>query len=374
MKWNILNFKEIFLFAILLLWTLPLSLQGKEFTRTIEKSYPINADGEVNIENQHGMIEIIQWENNEVTFEIVIRIHSNSEKVADDAFSRIEIDFSNSEEYISAKTEVESVRSFWWFFKSWWSEASVQIDYRVYVPQTISLEIENKYGNVEIEEIHGDVVVEMRHGDLRIKKALGDLKLDLAYGSGVIVESKEAQVEISFYKLRINTIGFLDIDSQHSRVTVEKAAEIISESSYDSYVLGETGIFKNDGKYDNIKIDDLFEASIDTKRSDLTVERLKNSLRVNATYGSLRIESVERQFKEIRVESEYTGIYLEFGSGSYYKIDIHTESSSVLYPEEIQIIKEQKDDHKFSMEGFLGSEKAAGEIYIRMEYGGLRIK
>ena len=80
----------------------------KQFTKTIEESFPISKDGVVAIANKYGNIDMHTWDKNEVKFKVNIIVNATSESVAKDVFERIEVSFNNSNSRVEAVTEIES--------------------------------------------------------------------------------------------------------------------------------------------------------------------------------------------------------------------------------------------------------------------------
>jgi len=349
-------------------------IDGKrEYTKTVDQSFTITSDGTVDLENLHGEVDVSTWAKNEVEIRVTIRVSANSDRKAESTFDRIQIDFSNDEDFVKAETEISSASSTWWFIRSWWGDSDIQIDYEVFMPESANLEVTNQYGDIDVEDIFGDVKIDLKHGQIEMDHAAGQLKLDLSYGNGVIAKANETTADLAYFKLRINDANKVQIDSKFSKITIESANEIDSDSSYDGYKIGDVGVFRNDGKFDKIEVAKVDDIHIESNNTDVDIDLLTLSCDTDMKHGSLKIDRVGKALKEIRVESRYVGIEIELDELSTYRLQIEADYTSVKLPDGIEILKENTDEHHFEFEGVLGEGHHETEVYIEAEYGGIRI-
>ena len=346
----------------------------REYTKTIENAFPLSQNGTVNIENMHGDVDIDTWAKDEVEIRVVITVMASKDKRAEEVFDRIDIDFTSSDNYVGVETEIDSKKSFWWFIKSWWGDSDVEIDYEVFMPEGAKLDLENKYGDVDIEDIFGELRINVKHGDVKVDHAASKLDLDLGYGNGVIAKANEVSADLAYFKLRINDANTIDINSKFSRLTVESVNELISDSNYDGYYLGDVGVFKNEGKYDKIKIDQAEDVDINTKYTDVEIDKIFLKMDCELHHGGLVVDEVSATFEEITIESDYAGIDINLEKAGPYRIDVQTEHTSVRLPDDIEYINDQKEDQRHIFDGYRGDRNAKGSIYIRAEYGGLKVR
>ena len=85
------------------------SFTKREYSKTINKQFPITTDGMVEISNRYGKVEIKTWDNSEVKVEVVISVNATSEDRAEDVFDRITIDFNSGRDFVSATTELSLI-------------------------------------------------------------------------------------------------------------------------------------------------------------------------------------------------------------------------------------------------------------------------
>ncbi|MCB0664450.1 MAG: hypothetical protein KDC80_01450 [Saprospiraceae bacterium] len=345
-----------------------------EYTRTYTKTYNIDPDGQVNIENIHGQVNINTWDKSEVYIKVVVTVDASSERKAEDDFERIDIDFSNDSRNVSAKTSIDNKKSTWWFIQSWWDDDDIRIDYEVSMPSSARLELTHKYGNADLGTFSGDVEVNHKYGDLTINHVAGKLDIDVSYGNATIAKANISEMNIAYYKLRLNDANEVTIDSKYSQIYIESANEIISESSYDGYHLGDIGTLSNEGKYDNFEIEKIESMDIDTKYTKLNLEYLLDRLDAEMSYGGLEIDRLDAGFDEVIISSRYAGLEIDTDEVPSFRVDVEGRYTGVNLPRGVETTRDIKDGNDHVVVGYRGNSNAKGEIRVRAEYGGLKLR
>ncbi|MCB0685434.1 MAG: hypothetical protein KDC53_02880 [Saprospiraceae bacterium] len=367
--------KKYTILAIMLLVATTVAYSAKsEYTKTITKTYTLDKDGKVNIENAHGHVNIKTWDKSEVYIKVVITVDASSERKAEEDFDRIDVDFTNDNRYVSAKTSIDNKKSTWWFIQSWWDDDDVTIDYEVSMPASADLELAHKYGDADLGDFTGDVEVNHKYGDLTINHVAGELRLDLSYGNASIAKANTSNIEIAYYKLRINDANKIVIDSKYSQVHVESANEIISESAYDGYHLGDIGTVTNEGKYDNFEVEKIESMKIVTKYTKINLENLMHQLNAEMSYGGLEIDRLHQSFSNIDITSRYAGLDIDVDDVPNFQFDVEGRYTGVNLPSDVHTTRDQRENNSTTVVGYRGSSNAKSEIRVRAEYGGLKLR
>ena len=77
-----------------------------------------------------------------------------------------------------------------------------------------------------------------------------------------------------------------------------------------------------ESKYSNFKIEEVDDAEIEAKYGDGSINRLKNSLKMeDFDYSNLKVKQVDKQFKEINVEARYSNVKLDIPASASFKVD-----------------------------------------------------
>ena len=117
-----------------------------EYTREINQSFDVGENANISIENKYGSVNVKTDGVNKAEFHIQIVVKTNDKSKADDVLKRIDVEFDQSGNSVSAETQI-NLSETWWkkLFKS--SKVEYEINYEVRIPKSSGLELSNKYGN-----------------------------------------------------------------------------------------------------------------------------------------------------------------------------------------------------------------------------------
>ncbi len=369
--------KHILLTLLLLLGSADLSASTrsgkKDFTKFINKEFPIDARGNVNIHNRRGTVTINTWENDRVKIEVTITVKTASEKKANALFDRVSIDFTNSEAHVFAETSIEPYHSSWrdWFGNS--GNPEYAINYEVYMPKTCALDVKNKYGNTAVQAIDGEAVVSVAYGDIHMDGVSGKLNISLAYGNATIANAGEVNLQIKHSKIRLKKIKDISLQSKYSTVRIEEAKDISSTSKHDTYRFGSIQDFRNQGKYDNIDIDSAGNLTIATKHTDLRVAYLRQSCNFDFSYGGASVDQMGEGFTEIRIEGAYADFKFGIPKAATYQLDASGKYAGIRFPPGLEVIYQSEKGAFHEVEAYRGNKMASSIIKARLRYGGLKL-
>jgi len=258
------TFLKISLF--LLLFLLLLGIKGvkahDEFTRTIKKDFPVNADAQLIINNKFGVIHCTNWENNTISFDIKITVTAHDQSDANKLMDKINISFSNTASLVEAKTIIDNIK--------FSGKGHFSIDYSVNMPIGISLDLTNKFGDIFINEVQGKTRIDLGYGNMEINK-LGnsDNLLDISFSTANVKWMKGAVVSLKYANLKIDYAGSLRLDSKFSNLEAEKI--IVLNVNFEG------------GNLD-METSSVIDSKI--KFSDLEIGRIEKSLNLDIQYGS----------------------------------------------------------------------------------------
>ncbi|MEM1321986.1 MAG: hypothetical protein AAGG75_17130 [Bacteroidota bacterium] len=341
----------------------------KDFSKTINKEFDISSEGEVELRNKYGEINLKTWDQNKVKIDVTITVHAKSESNAQEVFERVDVDFANGRDFVRAHTEIQPKK------KSWWGSSGkhdFSIDYEVYMPRSNKLNLSNKYGNTYIEKLDNTVTLEIKYGNFSAD-AVGNLNVSLGYGNGSIVQAEEAQIEIKYSKLRLKSAKDVFVDSKYSKIYIDNANDVNSESSYDHYELGEVRDFKNTGKYDHFEVDHVDNIKIYTKYTNLSLDKLSTNADIEMQHGGTSIHSLEDGFGRITLVGKYASFKIDVVDNAKFQLDAVTTHAGVHYPNAMNVIYEKSRNSDHEVEGYMGTKGASSVIKARLSYGGLKI-
>ena len=135
----------------------------REFTKTIKKEFDISPDGTVEVLTKYGKVEVNTWDRNRVKVEVQMVVRTLNETSAQEVFERINVDFTNSPNYVKAATNISTNKDWW----AGWGDNKTDytINYEIHMPASIHLELDTKHCDVLVGELEESATVEMKYGN-----------------------------------------------------------------------------------------------------------------------------------------------------------------------------------------------------------------
>ena len=341
----------------------------QEFKKEIVKEFSISPDGEVEIHNKYGHIDIIVGESDMVKMNITITVDARNQEKANEVFSRVDIATTNSSSFVRASTEINTSKG----WDKWWNGGDkFEISYKVEVPATATIDLENKYGDIYVASKEADAQINIKYGNLRMDGITGELDLDIGYGKGSVTSAGDVDLVMKYSNLRCGTLGNVRAETKYSGFAVEELGDLRSTSSYDNYDLTRARVVTNYGKYDDFHIGEADAIEMETKYSNLVVKNLHGGADLNFRYGGIELERVSAGFDAIDVKSEYTGVKISVESSANFTFEGNSTYCGIRY-NNLDIYIDKQTSKESEVKGYRGSRDAKSSITINAKYGSVKI-
>jgi hypothetical protein len=348
----------LFIIACLII---PFALKAEEVTKEFHKEYKAGPNTTLDINNKYGDVVVQSWDKDQVVIDVKITVNLPNEEKAQKLLSYIDVQFSEGDNLISAKTVIDDKFS----FTGWGGDSKkFSIDYNIKMPAGSPLTLSNKYGNSDIDELHGLVNLDIKYGNLTAGKLTrGNVKplsrLNLAYGNGNIDEA-----------------GWLDITVRYvGKLAIEKSQALLLDSKYSKLSLGETSSIVGESKYDNIRIEKINNLVLENGYCDVKVGELTKKLTYNGSYGSFEVETIPAGFEQMNTDTRYMGVKLGIEESASYRLDAKLSYGGLKYNEDK--FRNQKriiNNNSSEISGTIGDDASpTSSVSITSAYGSIRL-
>lgn len=202
--------KSILASALLLTSTVALfAADGPEVEKKkmYSKSYSLDGNDKININNQFGEVKITTWTKNEVKVDISITAKAGSDERAQDILDNITISDSKSGDEISFKTNIDKQDGKGERRNNKNESQGMEINYEVSLPATSALILENQFGKSFVPDMSGPVEITQKFGDLVVGNVSNIKSLKVEFGSLVAESISNCKVVIKFSKAEIKKMS-----------------------------------------------------------------------------------------------------------------------------------------------------------------------
>lgn len=345
---------------------------GKDFTKSIVKEFDIASDGIVGVDNKYGSVDVRPWEEARVKIEVTITVDARSQEKANDVFDRISVKFDNSMSAVRAETDIESV-SVWKNFFNWGSSDQFKIDYVVYTPATVELELTNRYGDIYVGDMQGRCTVDLKYGDMRLGTLSGNTNISLSYGDGVVKSVQDVSIDMSYSNLKLSTAGNIIMTGRYSDVEFGTVGDLESNTGYVDVKAEQVKRLTNTGKYDDFIIQDLLSLDVDTKYSSFSIGNLHDFADLESSYGSVEFKHVAAGFSAIDVATSYTDVTIDVDNAAQFVFDVTGKYCDVRHYE-VEVTKDIESGMSHTLKGYHGSQNATARVTASLTYGGFTLR
>ncbi len=329
------------------------SPQRQDYFKTIEKEFQSNSVSIVNISNRYGDVTVKDWPEDKVKIVVKIRVKANSESKAQKTFDKIDITLKKEENNIYGTTDINSSIN----------NVDFNIDYEVYMPKNLKLNLLNKYGGVFINELTNLVNLTVKYGSVQIN--------NLTRGK----EPEKNTLVIAYSKAKISNCNWLKIDAAYTDMKIGTAYALIVLSKYSNWEITKVESMVMSSKYDQpVEIGTISNLVInDGKYADYSISHLKRYLEADIKYSNIEIEDVAADFEAIKVNLRYGQFSADINSEANYSLHGEAEYGDI----DVDLTKTThvtRENTATSIDGYYGSPKSKSLVNITGKYSNIKIK
>jgi len=342
----------------------------REFTKSVNKEYAITANGTTALSNKYGKIDVKTWDRQRVKISVNILVNANSESNAQEVFDRIDIAFSNRNDYVKAETVIESKKSRWFSWSNG-DKSDYEINYEVFLPKTNNLDVTHKYGDLAVADMEGRVNLDIKYVNFKVEGMGDDSNITFSYGNGAINKARDLNLIVGYGKLSLDEAADLTLQSKYSELSVGSANDVNCSTKYDTYNFGSLRDFRNQGKYDNFRIGKASNVEVAGKYTNLSTGEVEGDIELDLEYGGANF-TLAKSFGECQLNGRYTDFAVTVARGTSYKLDAVTNYAGIRYPNELDVQYEKEQTSSHELRGSVG--QGVSEILARLSYGSLKVR
>jgi hypothetical protein len=198
----------------------------KEVSKVFSKSYIIDRDDKLVIDNKFGKVTVSTWNKNEFKVDAQIRADAMETDEAQKLLDGVKIDDSKDGSTVSFATKIESNDG----NNSWGMGTNngkpfvrkVYINYTIYMPSKNALQITNRFGGIELPDFDGKVTVNSTYGNFTAKKLTNTANEITTRGATTIESLNGGQLKVQYGSIDVGTAENLSVDANVSPVKIGK--------------------------------------------------------------------------------------------------------------------------------------------------------
>lgn len=294
-----------------LICSMPLKAQDYTDQSTLAERYAVTRETTLDLENKYGSVQLIPWDKDSVNIQVDIFLSSTSTSRLRKLKEDVNISFSSSRYYITARTILNKTNSQFSAEMRSLSNAligtpkEVEINYLIHVPSYINVNIRNKYGDVYIDDLTGKVTIDLANGSLKANRIEGNSEFILSFANGIINSLGSTKIDLSYSDLQVGNIKQLDLTSRSSKLT----------SDY-------CGLSRIDSRRDKLSFRELEYLYGNSNFSQIWITKFYKEADCYVKYGEVNIDRIMSGFQKVHIDSDFTDITLNTDRGKTTHLDL----------------------------------------------------
>lgn len=303
---------------------------GVEKVKNYSKSYSIDGNDVINLDNRFGKITVNTWSKSEVKVDVQIKATYSDDDKAQKMLDNVSIRDSKDGSGVYFKTVFNNDdNSSWSIFGKGRhnNEGKTEVNYTVYMPSKNPLNVSNKYGATSLPDLDGKLTVNNSYGSL-VAKALSN---------------PGNQITVKYGSATISSLNGSDLDVAYGSLNLGECNKLNADISYGSAKIG----------------------------------RITTSGNINVKFsGNLNIDEVDKNIKNLSVNSSYSSVKLGISNDQNADFDVTVRYGSFSYGgHDINITSKSPSDNDRgysptkNYKGHLGKGSNDKNITINTSYG-----
>lgn len=304
---------------------------GNELTKNYSKTYPVDANDMLVIDNRYGNITVNTWARNEIKVDVQIRVGSGNGDEAQKMLDNVSISDAKNGNSVAFKTNINEIKSSWMsMFNGNKGNHHVEINYIVYMPAKNGLVIANRYGGITLPDMDGSVTLNCAYGNIAARSLNSQSAIQLKYGNA-----------------NIGNTGTCAIDLSYGNLTMDGANKLMANVSY----------------------------------SGVRIGKIREEGSINIRYGDgLQIQDIDKNMRSLAINTSYTNVNLGLSGDENVNFDVTVHYGDFNYGDHPVIInvKSPPDGARGShttqsYKGVIGKGNPDGKnIAINASYGNVK--
>ncbi|WP_452224699.1 hypothetical protein [Lacinutrix chionoecetis] len=324
--------------------------------KVIKKTFNVNDDATLKINNSYGNLDIVTWEGSTIDFVITITTTGNDEGKVKEKLEDITVDFSGAPDLVTATTRFSKSKS-----KSWWKwgnngdNVQMKINYIVKMPLSNNVDLSNDYGNINLGKLEGRAELNCDYGKITTKELLADNNIiNFDYSNNCYFEFiKGGKITADYSSFTVSKTNTLEVIADYTQSKIDIAEDIIYNCDYGGITIEKANNIKGNGDYLTTLLGDIYK-----------------NINITADYGSIKIEKLHKSINNVAIESDYVGIKIGYDPALSFDFNIQLEYGSLKDGDDsFNFIKKRVESSERYYTGYHNSQNSGNLVRINSEYG-----
>jgi len=320
--------------------------------KTIKKTYIVNSNAGIDIENKYGNITVTTWDEDKIDLDITIKVNGANENWVNERLSTIDVDITALKGMVSAVTTLGNSS-----LKSRGSNNSFEINYVIKIPKNGSIKLINKYGNISVPNAESSTNISCKYGKISLGKLNGNNnQIEIAYCQNSSIDYiKTGSINARYSGLKINDSGNLNLDANYTDVNLNDGQNIKYSCNYGNFKFQKINSLTGSGNYLTV-----------------VVGEVSSNFNFDTNYSKINIGTVNEKAGNVTINSGYTDISMGYAVNYAFDFDISAKYSNIKHDNTLDVSVSEVKSNSKRISGFY-KKKGQNKVNINSNYGNISL-
>ncbi len=191
--------------------------------------------------------------------------------------------------------------------------SAARINYVIFVPQNVKVEVYGSHGDIDVEGVAGDVKVNNKFGETRIKNIGGNITVDNSFGGIELNDIKgEVTADNSNGRIKANNIQkSANLETAFGAIEAENISGDLIAVSKNGKVTAKNinGKTEVESYFGDVDVQDVTGNVIGkSKNGSVEAENVIGNIRLETNFGSIKLDSQNVKDADIYAETKFGSI------------------------------------------------------------------
>lgn len=354
--------KNVIFSALLVISSIPVFSQGAKISSV--QTFDAHKNTNLEVQNKYGAIQFSTWDKDQI--EIRLTISAKDKRTLDNMKDKVLFNSGNNRVSVinknfegSEKRSLgESILDDLYITTS--IGKSAHIDMEIKLPKQLGqLYVLNTFGDISFTDLNGPVNIILKHGKLK--------------GNSI---NQIAKIDLFFCSMNVARVENMELSAEHSNINIKDVNKLdIKKNSFGSAVISNVNTANiNNYNYGKININTVKTINADTKFSDIIIEHLLYSGRINYAYAKLKINNIDPEFKNLTIAGQFGNAYLQTSKSLSARLEAEVNMGEIVTNNiTFEKISKQDNVRNQSLSGTIRCNNDCSLISVKINYGDLYI-
>jgi hypothetical protein len=318
----------------------------------------VSSQATLKVSNSFGNLDIVTWNENRIDFDITIKVTGNNAEKVQEKLDGISIDFSSTQDLVSAITKIKKNNSSWW---NWGKNMSLQIEinYLIKMPITNNVDLSNDYGTINLDKLEGVAKLSVDYGKITTKELMADNNIiNFDYTNDCYFEYiKSGTITADYSGFTVAKTKNLTLNADYTKSIIEVSENVNYNCDYGSLKIDNINDLQGNGDYLTLRLGNVFK-----------------NVTIKADYGSIKIDRIASKAKTVDIASDYVGITIGHDANFNFDFDIDLDYGSLRESTGFNFTNKDEKNSDKHYNGYFGSQNSGNFVKIDSDYGSITFK